>query len=197
MSFGELLANLLGWLGDFVQWMFAWVPRYAIIQINQRGVRYPRGQDAIELEPGIHWYIPNLTQIVKHHVSRCVLHVDPLSLETADSPPRPVQVGMVLTYHITNVLQYEVENFDADESMKEVAQGALQDIVTSSRWEELRGATGEGTRLGKKLASRMSKTLDRFGVEIESCRPTDLISLSRAWRIFGADHNINFNQTPR
>lgn len=191
MTLGELLGALLGWLGDFVQWLFNWVPRYIIVQVNERGVKYPRGQEAVELEPGIHWFIPNLTQMVKHHVSRCVLYIDPLSLETDDEPPRRVQVGAVLTYHITDILTYEVENYDAAESMHEVAQGALQDIITGSKWEDLRGQTGEGTRLGNKLAGRMGKTLEKFGVEVESCRPTDMVSLDRAFRLFGAEHHIN------
>lgn len=196
MTFGELLGALLGWLGNFVEWIFGWVPIYQIVQVNERGVKYPRGQEAIELEPGIHWFVPNLSQVVRHHVSRCVLYVEPLSLETADEMPQRVQVGAVLTYHIVDVLAYEVENFDADESMAEVAQGALQDIVTGSRWDELKGQTGEGTRLGNKLAGRMGKALAKFGVEVESCRPTDMIRLGRAIRIFGVDNNITLGGRP-
>lgn len=192
MTFGELLGALLGWLGDFVQWLFNWVPRYMIVQINERGVKYPRGKGAVELQPGVHFYVPNLTEVVKHHVSRCVLYVEPLSLETADEPPKRVQVGAVLTYHVTDILTYEVDNYDADESMHEVAQGALQDIITNSKWKELQGQTGEGTRLGNKLAGRMGKALEKFGVQVESCRPTDMVSLDRAFRLFGAEHQINF-----
>jgi len=189
VTFGELIGALFGWLGGFVEWLFDWVPRYVIVQVNERGVKYPRGQEAVELEPGIHWYIPNLTRTTKHHVSRCVLQVEPLSLETADGIQ--VQVGMVLTYHVVDVLKYEVENYDADDSMAEVAQGELQDIVTSSNWDELRGSTGEGTRLGGKLTRRMGRALERFGVEVESCRPTDQIRLSRAIRIFGIHQELD------
>lgn len=194
MTFGELIGALFGWLGGFVEWLFGWVPIYEIIQVNERGVKYPRGQDAIELEPGIHWYVPNLTEVTKHHVSRCVLYIEPLSLETADEPPKRVQVGAVLTYHIVDVLAYEVDNFDADESMEEVAQGALQDIITNATWQELQGRTGEGTRLGNKLAGRMGKALEKFGVAVESCRPTDMIHLDRAHRVFGMDPQVNIGR---
>ena len=191
MSFGELIGALFGWLGGFIEWVFQWVPVYEIVQVNERGVKYPRGGEAVELEPGIHWYVPNLSEVVKHHVSRCILYVEPLSLETSDEKPIPVQVGAVLTYHIIDVLRYEVENFDADESMAEVAQGELQDIITSHHWDDLKGGTAEGTRLGGKLARRMGKALEPFGVEVESCRPTDMIRLARAHRLFGLEHNIN------
>lgn len=193
MTLGELLGALLGWLGNFVEWLFRWIPIYVIVQVNERGVKYPRGQDAIELDPGIHWYIPNLTEVVKHHVSRCVLYIEPLSLETGDEPSKRVQVGAVLTYHVTDVLTYEVENYDADESMHEVAQGALQDIITNAKWTELQGQTGEGTRLGNKLAGRMGKALEKFGVAVESCRPTDMVTLDTTQRVFGVDLNINLS----
>lgn len=189
MTFGELIGALFGWLGGFVEWVFDWIPRYYIVQWNERGVKYHRGKNPKQLKNGLHWYIPNLDDMEKHHVSRCVLPIEPLSLETSDGIQ--VQVGMVLTYHIVDVLKYEVENYDADDSMSEVAQGELQDIVTSSAWDELKGSTGEGTRLGGKLTRRMGKALEKFGVEVESCRPTDQIRLSRALRFFGLHQTLD------
>jgi regulator of protease activity HflC (stomatin/prohibitin superfamily) len=192
MTFGQLFGALFGWLGDFVGWVFEWVPRYEIVQSNERGVKYHRGKQPWELKPGCHWYVPNLDDIEKHHVCRDVLVVDSLPLETADAPPRRVEVGMVLTYHIVDVLKYEVENVNADVNMAEAAQGALQDIVTSHTWDDLRGDTAEGTRLGGKLARRMGKALEKFGVEVESCRPTDQVTLDSATRHFGIAQVLSF-----
>ena len=185
MTFGDLLANLLGWLGDFIQWLFGWVPRYLIVQSNERGVHYFMGRDPVEWEPGIHWYILNLSQVVKRHNNRMVLYIEPLALE--DSEGTPCEVGMVVTYHITDVLTFEVANYDADESMHEVAQGALQDLVTSLPWTKLRGRTEEGSRLGKTLVSKMGTTLARFGVKVESARPTHQVRLGAANHMFGVE----------
>ncbi|KPJ74791.1 MAG: hypothetical protein AMS19_14855, partial [Gemmatimonas sp. SG8_23] len=80
VTFGELIGALFGWLGGFVEWIFDWVPVYEIVQVNERGVKYPRGKDAVQLDPGIHWYVPNLTEIQKHHISRMVLNVESLPL---------------------------------------------------------------------------------------------------------------------
>lgn len=192
MTFGELLGSLLGWLGNFVEWLVDWVPVYEIVQFNEMGVRYHCGNEPIELGPGVHWYIPNLDTIEKHHASRDVLQIESLSLETSDGIA--VQVGMVLTYHITDVLRYEVENLDADEAMSEVAQGAMREIVTSHSWDDLRSTTEDGTRLGNKLKNRMSKVLDRFGVEVESCRPTDQIRLARAMMLFGVNQSVEVGE---
>lgn len=189
MTFGELLGSLLGWLGVFVEWVFDWVPRYEIVQYNERGVKYPRGKKPYELLPGVHWYVPNLDEIETHHISRMVLNVASLPLETDDD--RRVEVGLVLTYHIVDVLRFEVENFQADDNIAEAAQGALRDIVTSHTWAALEADTEEGTRLGGKLTRRMGKALEKFGVEVESCRPTEQITLDGAIRHFGVEHVLS------
>ena len=192
MTFGELLGAILGWLGELIEFIISFVPRIVIVQFNERGVRYIRGKEPTEIKPGIHWYWPWCTEVEVHHVCRMVIPVESLPLETADDPPRRVEVGMILTCHIVDVLKFEVENVDADESMAEAAQGALQDIVTSSTWVDLHGETAEGTRLGGKLARRMGKTLERFGVEVETCRPTAQISLDNATRHFGIHQHLSF-----
>lgn len=224
MTLGELLGNLLGWLGQFVEWTFAWVPRYSIVKWNERGVKYPSGREPFELKNtkrscphvvqwfflrniipgcrqvhvfptcwvlpicrirGLHWYCPNLSALEKHHISRMVLPVPSLPLETKDGVQ--CEVGMVLTYHITDVTVYEVENFNPDDNIAEVAQGELQDIVTSHEWEQLQGKTNEESRLGKKLVKRMGAALEKFGIEVESCRPTCQIKLRSATHHFGVN----------
>lgn len=145
---------------------------------------------------GIHWYCPNLSEIETHHISRMVLIVESLPLETKETEEekaQEVEIGMVLTYHIVDVCKYEVENYDADESMSEAAQGAMADIVTNHTWSQLQGKSDETSRLGKKLRGRMDKGLERFGVEVETCRPTEQIRLRRgAMRLFGVAQTLSF-----
>lgn len=183
MTVGEVFAQLVGWLGQFIEFLLSFVPRMVIVQWNERGVRYVRGREPTELLPGVRWYWPWCTEIAKHHVNRCVLQVASLSLETADGIP--VQVGMVVTYHITDVLLFEVQNFNADESLAEVAQGGLRDIVMEMEWSKLTSRAPKDSRFEGMLARRMQDTLARFGVEVESARPTDQIKLGLAVRGFG------------
>ena len=183
MTFGELIAQMIGWLGDFIEWVISWVPKYDIVQWNERGVRYVRGKLPTEVKPGVCWFWPWCTNIETHHVNRCVLQVASTSLETSDG--KAVQVGMVVTYHIVDVCKYEVENFEAEEAMAEVAQAGLRNIVMELPWEKLTACAPEDSRLEKMLTSRMQSTLGRFGVEVESARPTDQVRLNLALRSFG------------
>lgn len=182
MAIGEVFAALIGWLGDFVQWVFSWLPRYELVHFNERGVKYIRGKQPVVLEPGVRWYIQATTDIVKHTTQRCTLEVETLSLETKDE--QAVQVGLVLTYHITDVYVYEVENDDPEDNMAVVAQGSLRDIVLEHAWAELAQRADEGSRFEGKLKNRLEKALQKFGVEVETARPTDQVRLDRSFRLF-------------
>lgn len=187
MTMGELMANLLGWLGSFIQWVFAWVPRYFIVCYNERGWKYHRGLDPWELLPGVHWYLPNLERVGKHFVGRTVLRVPSLPLETRDAVR--VEIGMTLAYRITDVLRYEVDNFHAEDSMDEVAQGMLARTVKRCSWRELH----DGDVLEEQLRVAVGIALEPFGAEVLTCQPTDQIRLGEgALRLFGIQLNVDF-----
>lgn len=183
MSFGELLSALLGWLGQFVEFVFSFVPRLRVIPWNERGVRYVMGQGPTSVGPGLTWYWPWCTTIRQHHVSRCVLQVPPVSLETEDGIA--VALGAVLVYRISDVVAYDADNFNTEENLAEASTGILRDAACALPWARLRGEAAEGTRLAATLGRRMGKALERYGVEVESCRPNDLVRLAQAVRVFG------------
>ena len=189
MTFGELLGAMLGWLGEFIEWMIDWVPRYEIVQIDEIGVRRYLGKQATELRPGVHWFVPNLTDIDKHHTSRMRIALEGLSLETKDNIQ--CQIGMVVTYHITDVLAYDVENYEADDSIEELVEAALRDAVMEHDWSELRKPTEDGRMLESKLSRRVQKAVERYGVTVETVRPRDQIRLRGAYRLFGNDNSVN------
>lgn len=184
MTFGELLAQLLGWLGDFIQFIISWFPRIVIVRYNEMAVAYRGGDEPVALRRGIHWYWPWRTKVVSHEVTRFALSIEPIPLETADGVA--VEIGMVVVYRIADILAYEVDNFHPDDNIKHTAQGELCTIVKGHKWEDLAEPTEEGSRLEGKLSRRMQKALDKFGVRVESCRPNGQIRLSRgASHLFG------------
>lgn len=191
-TFGEFLNVLVGWLGDFVRWLISFVPRYCIIHYGHMGVAYTRGRTPIARGPKVHWYWPWQTTIRIYCVQRDLLVVPSLSLETADKIQ--VQVGAVVVFRISDILKYEVENYQTEQNMAEVAQGALRNIVTRHTWDELSDSAEEGSRLEGKIIRRMQKDLEKFGVTVESARPTDQVRLQSATRVFGV--TIISGQTP-
>lgn len=193
MTFGEFLSQILGWLGEFVSWTFAWVPRRMVLDWNQVAVHYPLGNAPEVLEPGVHWYIPNRGHVVVHFANRFVLDLEPMALETNDGVR--IALGLTVTARISDVLKYEVDNFDTDANILERAKNGLRDIVMEHTWADLCRPTGDGTRLEGALTRRMSKVLEEFGVTVERSCPTDQVRLGHgAYRLFGMFNHQDVNK---
>ena len=104
-----------------------------------------------------------------------------LALETQDGVA--VQVGGVLVYHIEDPVVYIARNYNAEDSLHEVALAAFREAVQCSTWEEL---TDEGeSTFDVVLPARMAESLARFGVVVESVSPTDTVRLDTVNRHFG------------
>lgn len=191
MTFAELLSALLGWLGEFVKFVFSFVPRIRIIKCNQKGVRYCRGDIAEEVNSGVHWYWPWCTEIVVHWTARDCFQVPPISVETKDGIR--IAVGVSVPYQIIDVVKYDAENTNADQNIIEAAQAGLRDIVTAHTLVELSAAATEDSRFGGKLARRMGKDLEPFGVQVLACRPTDMVRIDRVFRHFGLEFKLEQN----
>jgi len=183
MTFGELLAALLGWLGDFIEWIISFVPKYVIIRCNEKMIKFPASKNAIEKGPGIYWYWPIVTEVYRIFTARHTLEVEYMTLETLDE--LPIVIGLVMTVHITNATKYIVENVDAEDGIVEVASGTLRDIVMENDWNSLVHAADDGKRLNQKLTRRLGESLKKFGIKVESARPTDQVRVRAAYRFFG------------
>jgi len=183
VSFGELLGAVFGWVATLVEWLIGWVPVYRIVRSDEVAVAQTLGREPREWEPGTHWYVPNLTEVTMMHTSRMVLAVDDISLETSDGVP--CQIGLTMSYHITDPVTYRTENYEAEDGLAEMAEAALRDAVMERTWDRLKESTEDGKKLEKMLSTRLQRSLERFGIEVESCRPTDQVRIERAVRVFG------------
>ncbi len=188
MTFGELLGAIFGWLGEFIEFLLSFIPRFTIIRSNERGVRYRGGRRPTEVHPGVRWYWPWYTHIVRHLVVPTPLYLHGNSLHAKGG--ERVQVGWVVVYQITDVVTFEVDVYEAEDSLEELAQGVARDLIMQEDWESLRKPVTEGSALGGKLKRKMQAGLGRFGVEVLSCRPTDQVKLDSAGRLFGVSQLI-------
>lgn len=193
MSFGEFLSQFLGWLGNFVAWVFNWCPQRVLIEWTEGGIHYPKGDKPRVLAAGVHWYVPNRGRIVQHNCMRFTLEIEPMALTTRDQ--KKCAIGMTVTMAICDIYRYEVENFQSEDNMRERAKNALRGIVAEFDWAELCKPAAEGSRLEQKLTNRMSTALESFGVEVEYTSPTDQVLLGGgAYRLFGVNVNVDSNK---
>jgi regulator of protease activity HflC (stomatin/prohibitin superfamily) len=177
--------SAFAWIGDLVSWITDWIPTWEIVHVNEAGVKYVRGKDASELTPGFHWYWPVTSTIETHHTCRQVLGVTTQTLTTSDGVP--VVAGGVLVFRIVDVLKYEVENLDADDSLDQVLQAAIRRVVISKEFDVLQKTTVEADKALKREASKLTEP---YGIDVEECRLTDF-ARCRVLSLVGFEHSLN------
>lgn len=195
--FGPLLA-----LVDFLTGCF---PHFVVIRQNELGVRYPAGGTPVELRPdrpafsswlratlrflrlrrladtrGVHAYFPVIQTVSKHFTCRQVLAVDPIVIESHDGVPHAV--GLVLTYRIVDVIAFEVGYYDADDSLAELAEGALRKLVLRKTAAQL---CDSRQPLDEQLANACRSLLSEVGVEVVSARLTEQARIEHVAKVFG------------
>lgn len=158
-------------LGDFVRYLGDWLPRPRIVRATEGGVQFWFGSRVRVVKPGwrIDW--PALADFEVVPVVRQVIQLEPQTLLTRDG--KPVIAGAVVVYSIADVRKYLVENYDADDSLAEVAAHAVRDAVVSKTAEEIQVTDGRRS-IDKALTAGARRALAEFGVEVETVRLTDL-----------------------
>lgn len=184
MALGELVAQLLGWLGELIQWVISLCPRYKIVRYRQAAVFYPAGEEPIARHRGVWWYWPVRTEVALHTAASYVMRIPAVTVETKDAVT--ITLGAAARCRISDVLAFDVENFNADDNAAEAAQGCLCDIAKEFTLEELRRPADEDSRFGGMLARRLGVALKPFGISVETCRPNDFARTPTVVRLFGA-----------
>ena len=132
----ELLASF----NQFIQLLVSFIPRFTVVRKTDRGVKFVRGKKVKVLEPGLRWYWPLVTEIEVVNVQRQVLKLPVQTLYTSDE--KTVIAGGVVVYSIEDIYKYLVENYDAEDSIAEVAAACLRDIVISKTVKEIQRTPG-------------------------------------------------------
>ena len=59
------MSSAFAWLNDLMRWIARWVPRIVLIPATHRGVLFGRAGRVLELEPGLCWYWPIVSELHK------------------------------------------------------------------------------------------------------------------------------------
>lgn len=154
----------LGWLGDLVRWVANLFPRIAHVKATHRAVKFVRAE-AREIGAGLHVWWPITTEIEVSPVVRQVLGLNQQVLETKDG--QTVIADGVLVYTVVDLFKFLVENFNADDNVRELAETALREAILSLTFEEINSGR---VKLDRRLTQRASEALESFGVGVESLK---------------------------
>lgn len=161
-----MLDAAFGWIGDLVSALAQFIPRLQLVRATERGIKFTRSY-AREAGPGLHWWWPAVTEFEIYPVVRQVKSLPEQKLQTRDGATFVVDAVMV--FEISDLTKFMVENFDAEDSLQELAQGAVLNVIMTLTAEELRDPE-KRDETNKRLTSEVKRSLRGFGVSVEKLR---------------------------
>ena len=170
------MTGAFAWLGQFFEFFGSLFPRLIIVRATENGIKWVRGHKVVALNPGVHIYWPILTDVEVMVTARQTINLKPQTLTTADN--RKVIVSAVVVYRIHDIVRAIGRiNWDVAETVMDIAQAGVVDVVRSMTLEELMGSDVEN-----QLTRTCRKQLRRYGVYVSRAAFTDLAE-ARVFRL--------------
>jgi hypothetical protein len=146
------------WIGYIVEWLGQFFPRWKVIPTTHGWIKWVRGFKVKVGGPGIVWWWPATTEIEGY----------------------PVAVSGMLVYEVSDIEKLLGHTFDPDDTVKDIAQSALTDVLGHMSWPDIK--KGQGKTLDTKLKNAAKKELEDYGVNVLKCSLTTL-ALCRVHRL--------------
>jgi membrane protease subunit HflC len=157
---------------------------FTVISHYQQGVRLRLGRkpssqgifkSATVLDPGFHWKIPFVDEILTEMVKTTTMNISEQSVTTLDG--QSVVVAAVLKYSISDVEKLLLEVGTAKDALNDMAKGIIRDKIIQTNWADCNNSALTGS-ISKKLKHEATK----WGITVEEITLTDL-GLMRSIRI--------------
>jgi regulator of protease activity HflC (stomatin/prohibitin superfamily) len=165
------MEGALGWISSIIEWIGQFVPRWVILNTTHAGVKFIRGSRVVKLGPGIHWYWPATTNLHTYPVARQTTNLRAQTLVTSDD--RTIIVSGLIVYRVDDVVALIARNYDADDTIEEIALSAVNAVCSSMSWEDLKKAY-QTRALDRELRKRTRHALETYGVHVMKATLTDL-----------------------
>lgn len=160
----------LGWIGDLIYWVSRIFPRLLHVVSTRRVVFFVRS-GTVEKGPGLHVFWPVWTKPVTYPVVRQVLDLPEQKVTTSDG--QSVVVDGVVTYSIADLSTFLAQNYEAEDSITDLACVGVQTAITGRSFSEIqtdRADEGRTLALETRLRRDVAEALAPFGVEVERVR---------------------------
>jgi regulator of protease activity HflC (stomatin/prohibitin superfamily) len=128
--------------------------------------------------PGFHWKIPFVEKAIEITTCLTTMRLPPQTLTTADG--KVVVVTAIVRYRVRDVKPFITDIFDQQDALADVAMGAIRAAVREHAHEELVANPPED-----KIATKVRRTVNKYGFEIEAVTFADLAQV-RSFRLISA-----------
>jgi regulator of protease activity HflC (stomatin/prohibitin superfamily) len=159
-----------GWISDLFYWLVRWIPKLFIVQATHKAVKFRHGKKIIPLEPGLHFYWPAVTQVIRLAVVRQTLNLPTQVIQCARG--KRLCVSGVVVFEIRDAVAALGRSWDVEDTISDLTlTGILRELV-GKPVHEVSEALKEG-KLTKELTKVLRRDLRKFGVYVHYCGLTD------------------------
>lgn len=153
----------LDWLNDVAEWLGNLIPRWALLQIDEGGVKYLPGGRVKVLLPGIYWWWPVTTNVVTIDIRRQTLTFGQ-RLTTKDDVT--VQCNTVIVFTVDDVVKAIVDTTDFEDTIGEVAQKLTMKPVMSREFRAVCDDIADNNEMRNEVTRGAKKLLSDYGVNV-------------------------------
>ena len=153
------------WISQFFDTILSIFPRLLVVRTTHRGVKWKNGDTVVALDPGLHWYLPLVSEVDIPIVARRSVNLPSQVLMTKDK--QPVAVGGFLVFWINDVIKaYGERNWDVEDTAREISTAAIVEVVMQNTLDDLLQGRGGGypkSGLMQRLTENCKKALHQYG----------------------------------
>lgn len=143
----------------------------AVVNQTDKGVRLRFGKFKEVLNPGWHFKIPFIDEVLKHTVLWTTISLTSQSLTTKDR--KGVVVKAVIKYRISDIETFVLEVWDAIDALSDMTQGIIFDIIKEKSLDEL-----QTSDLKPLISRKVRNEAKRWGIEVDTVTLSDFAEIT-------------------
>jgi Membrane protease subunits, stomatin/prohibitin homologs len=161
------MESAFAWIGKFFEWFAAFKPSRDVVPSTHGWIKWVGGfRHGYRIETGtgggVVWYWPITTELLLFPVVRQTTPLPSQVITTTDG--KTIAVSGMLVYEVFDVEKLLAHTYDVDDTVKDIAQSALTDVLTRMTWDDI--MKGQGKTLDTKLKNAAKKELEDYGVRV-------------------------------
>ena len=172
-----MVTSAFAWIGQLVEWFGQFFPRWTVVRTTHGWVKWVRGTKVKTGGAGIVWYWPVISDFIVYPVERQTTPLPSQTITTTDN--KTIAVSGMLVFKVTNIEKLIAYSYDCDDTLRDIAQSALTDVLGRMTWEQIKA--GQGKTLDTRLKNVAKRDLEEYGVEVVKFSLTSL-ALCRVYR---------------
>jgi len=153
---------------DIIWEFLGWFQICTFIDEWEEGVLLRRGKFSRTVGPGIAWHLPlEIDEITTQNVKPTAMDLAEQVLTTQDGVK--VVISAVLMWAIFDIKKCIVDVDDAEETLEQIAEGYVLDLVEETKWNDVRTKA-----FRKELKQRIQKQARKFGISVTTVKLSNL-----------------------